>query len=32
MNDESAISIEDCDPKDSLVLYVSKTVPTSGKD
>src|SRR6266436_316182 len=31
MDDESAISIRDCDPKGPLVLYVSKMVPTSDK-
>ncbi|KAG2353860.1 hypothetical protein BDR07DRAFT_1495510 [Suillus spraguei] len=31
MDDESAISIRDCDPKAFLVLYVSKMVPTSDK-
>ncbi|KZT01803.1 eukaryotic translation elongation factor 2 [Laetiporus sulphureus 93-53] len=31
MDDESAIGIRDCDPKGSLVLYVSKMVPTSDK-
>jgi elongation factor 2 len=31
MDDESAISIRNCDPKGPLVLYVSKMVPTSDK-
>ena len=31
MDDESAISVRDCDPHGPLVLYVSKMVPTSDK-
>lgn len=30
-DDESAIAIRDCDPKGTLMLYVSKMVPTSDK-
>lgn len=30
-DDESAIAIRDCDPKGTLMLYISKMVPTSDK-